>query len=416
MKTKFYIPVLSLSILLWSSVLFSQSVTLEKVITPVGFDISQKLSDIPPVTPGYLDQTWKEKVIPNKEGFLEEFNTEATWKGPDPVLQSSIMKAATATPVIGQNFSGLSNTSGVAPPDTQGDVGPNHYFQMVNLSFQIWNKTGTSVYGPALSSTLWSGFTGPWTGTNDGDPIVLYDQAADRWIATQFSLPNYPSGPFYELVAVSQTGDPTGAWYRYAFEFANMPDYPKFGVWPDGYYMTINQFKASRLTFAGAAVCVFERSLMLNGNPNARMLFFNLGTLYGSLLPADADGSTQPVSGTPNYLANLGTNSLRIWEAKINWTTTNLSTVSLVKTLATQSYSYSGITINQPGTSQTLDPLASRLMYRLQYRNFGSYEVMLTNHSVNANGTGRAGVRWYELRNYGSGWNIHQQGTFAPGR
>lgn len=414
MKTKFYIPVLSLSILLWSSVLFSQTVTLEKVITPVGFDISQKLSDIPPVTPGYLDQTWKEKVIPNKEGFLEEFKTEATWKGPDPVLQSSMMKAASATAMIGQNFSGLSNTSGVAPPDTQGDVGPNNYFQMVNLSFQIWDKSGNSLYGPALSSTLWSGFTGPWTGTNDGDPIVLYDQIADRWIATQFSLPNYPAGPFYELVAVSQTGDPTGSWYRYAFEFANMPDYPKFGVWPDGYYMTINQFKATSLFFTGAAVCVLERSQMLSGNSGARMLLFNLGTTYGSLLPADADGSTQPAAGKPNYLANLGTNSLRIWEAKINWTTTSLSSVSLVKTLTTQSYSYSGITINQLGVSQTLDPLASRLMYRLQYRNFGSYEVMLTNHSVNANGTGRAGVRWYELRNYGSGWNIYQQGTFAP--
>jgi len=414
MKTNFYIPVLSLSILLWSSVLFSQTVTLEKIITPVGFDVSQKLSDIKPIVPGYLDQTWKEKVIPNKEGFLEEFNTEAAWKGPDPVLQSSIMKAAAAIPVIGQNFSGLSNTSSVAPPDTQGDVGPNHYFQMVNLSFQIWDKSGNSVYGPALSSTLWNGFTGPWTGTNNGDPIVLYDQAADRWIATQFSLPNYPSGPFYELVAISQTPDPKGAWYRYAFEFTNMPDYPKFGVWPDGYYLTINQFRSGSLLFSGAAVCVLERSQMLIGNSNARMLFFNLGTSYGSLLPADADGITQPAAGKPNYLANLGTNSLRIWEAKINWTTTSLSTVSLVKTLTTQSYSYSGITINQPGTSQTLDPLASRLMYRLQYRNFGSYEVLLTNHSVNANGTGRAGVRWYELRNYGSGWNIHQQGTFAP--
>ena len=414
MKTKLYIPVLSLLLLLWSTELFSQTATLEKIITPVGFDISQKLSDIPPITPGYLDQTWKEKVIPNKEGFLEEFNTEATWKGPDPVLQSSIVKAAAASVVLGPNFSGLSNTSGVAPPDTQGDVGPNHYFQMVNLSFQIWNKSGTSLYGPALSSTLWSGFTGPWTGTNNGDPIVLYDQAADRWIATQFSLPNYPSGPFYELVAISQTPDPTGAWYRYAFEFINMPDYPKFGVWPDGYYLTVNQFKSGSLGFVGAAVCVLERSLMLSGNSSARMLFFNLGIAYGSLLPADVDGSIQPAAGKPNYLANLGTNSLRIWEAKINWTTTSLSSVSLVKTLTTQSYSYSGITINQPGTSQTLDPLASRLMYRLQYRNFGTYEVMLTNHSVNANGTGRAGVRWYELRNYGSGWTIHQQGTFAP--
>jgi hypothetical protein len=108
------------------------------------------------------------------------------------------------------------------------------------------------------------------------------------------------------------------------------------------------------------------------------------------------------------------TNALRIWEASIDWTNSNNSSVNLVQTLSTNSYSYSGISINQPGTSQTLDALASRLMYRLQYRNFGSYEVMLTNHTVNADGNGQAGVRWYEMRNSGSGWYIYQQGTFAP--
>jgi len=235
MKTKLYSSALCLVLLLWSGSLFSQTVTPEKVITPIGFDISQKLIDITPIPPGYVDQTWKEKVIPNKEGFLEEFNTEAAWKGPDPVLQD-YTNTSRSTATIIKNFSGQSNTSGVAPPDTDGDVGISHYMQMVNLSFQIWDKNGNSLYGPALSSTLWNGFTGPWTGTNDGDPIVLYDQYADRWIATQFSLPEYPSGPFYELVAVSTTGDPTGSWYRYAYEFTNMPDYPKFGVWPDGYY------------------------------------------------------------------------------------------------------------------------------------------------------------------------------------
>ncbi|MBW6492234.1 MAG: PKD domain-containing protein [Lentimicrobium sp.] len=412
MRVKFYITMLASVLFIWAVTTTAQTVRPEKSITPIGFDISPRLSEIAPIPPGYVDRTWKEKVIPNKDGFLEEFKTESAWTGPDPVLQDySSGDRSTAT--IGKNFSGLSNSSGVAPPDTQGDVGPNHYMQMVNLSFRIWDKNGNSLYGPALSSTLWSGFTGPWTGTNNGDPIVLYDEYADRWIASQFSLPNYPSGPFYELVAVSQTGDPTGAWYRYAYEFANMPDYPKFGVWPDGYYFTINQFAPRSLSFAGAGVCVLDRSAMISGNANAQMLFFNLGTSYGSLLPADADGPTQP-TGKPNYLANIGANTLRIWEADIDWANTGNSSVSLVKTLTTQSFSYSGIVINQPGTSQTLDPLDSRLMYRLQYRNFGSYEVMLTNHSVNANGTGRAGVRWYELRNYGSGWSIYQQGTFAP--
>lgn len=413
MKVKFYISALSVTFLLFSGLSFSQSVNPEKVIYPIGYDLSPKLIDIPPKPPAYLDREWKEKVIPNKDGFLEEFNVESSWKYPDPVLQDNISGSRTTATVI-KSFSGMMNQSGVAPPDTDGDVSPTHYMQMVNLSFQIWGKNGNVLYGPALSSTLWDGFIGPWTGTNDGDPIVLYDQYADRWIATQFSLPDYPSGPFYELVAVSKTSDPTGAWYRYAYEFSNMPDYPKFGVWPDGYYFTINQFAPPRLNFAGPAVCVLDRAAMVSGNPEASMLFFNLGTSYGSLLPADVDGATLPPAGSPNYLADLGTNSLRIWAATINWANPGNSTVSLVQTLATQSYSYSGITINQPGTSQTLDPLASRLMYRLQYRNFGNYATMVTNHTVNADGYGQAGVRWYELRNYGSGWSIYQQGTYAP--
>lgn len=413
MKVKLYISSLSILLIFWSAALFSQTATVEMVKTPVGFDISKKLIDVEPIKPGYIDRSWKEKAIPNKDGFLEEFKVVAAWTGPDPVLQDQETGSRAAATII-ENFNGMLNGSGVAPPDTDGDVGPNHYIQMVNLSFQIFDKSGNSIYGPALSSTLWDGFNGPWTGFNDGDPIVLYDEYADRWIATQFSLPNYPSGPFYELVAVSTSPDPTGTWYQYAYEFANMPDYPKFGVWPDGYYFTINQFKPPRLSFAGAAVCVLNRTAMITGVPDSGMQFFNLGTSYGSLLPADVDGSTLPEAETPNYLANMGTNALRIWKADIDWTTPSNSAVSLISTLSTQSFSYSGITINQPGTSQTLDPLATRLMYRLQYRNFGSYEVMLTNHTVNANGAGQAGVRWYELRNTGNGWSIYQQGTYAP--
>ncbi|NOR85977.1 MAG: PKD domain-containing protein, partial [Bacteroidales bacterium] len=414
MRSKIYLSTGFLLLFLWSITnVYAQAVSPEKIVKPVGFDKSKKLSDVTVIPPAYRDRSWKEKVIPNKDGFLEEFNLPAALTGVDPAIQD-YMSGNKSSATVGQNFAGQINMSGIAPPDTDGDVGPNHYMQMVNLAFQIWDKNGNSLYGPADGSTLWDGFTGPWTGTNDGDPIVLYDEYADRWIASQFSLPNYPSGPFYELIAVSETGDPTGAWYRYAYEFSNMPDYPKFGVWNDGYYFTINQFAPPSLNFAGAAVCVLDRDAMIAGDPNAEMLFFNLGTSYGSLLPADADGATPPDAGTPNYLMNMGTNSLRVWEANIDWANTSNSSVNLVNTIATQSYSYSGITINQPGTSQTLDALSTRLMYRVQYRNFGTYEVMLTNHSVNADGSGQAGVRWYELRNSGSGWSMYQQGTFAP--
>ena len=173
----------------------------------------------------------------------------------DPVLQDSFGSAPTlniATPL--QNFEGVNNVNGVLPPDTNGDVGPNHYVQWVNLSFAIYSKTGTLLYGPAAGNTLWSGFGGACQTSNNGDPIVQYDHLADRWMMSQFALPNYPNGPFYQCIAVSQTGDPTGSWYRYQFQISatKLNDYPHFGVWSDGYYMSINQFVGN--TWAGAEI------------------------------------------------------------------------------------------------------------------------------------------------------------------
>ncbi len=391
---------------------FAQTFRPEKVVKAIYFDKSQALRDIPVIVPEKQDRSWKEGVVKNKMGFHDNFKKVAWWQGPDPVLQDYI-PADRSNPIIGQNHDGVSNLSGVAPPDTDGDVGLNHYFQMINLAFAIWDKSGNLLYGPADNSTLWDGFNGPWTGTNNGDPVVLYDEYADRWMASQFALPNYPNGPYYELVAVSQTGDPTGAWYRYAYEFSDMPDYPKFGIWPDGYYFTINQF-ANGSSWAGAGVCVLDRDAMIAGDPDAEMQFFDLGTSYGSLLPADCDGATLPPTGTSDYFLELNTNSLRVFHADIDWNNTSNSSVTVSQNLTTQSFSYSNITIEQPGTSQELMALSDRLMYRLQYRNFGSYQVMLANHTVNADGNGQAGVRWYELRNYGSGWSIYQQGTYAP--
>jgi PKD repeat protein/cation transport regulator ChaC len=153
---------------------------------------------------------------------------------------------------------------------------------------------------------------------------------------------------------------------------------------------------------------------MIAGNATAEMQFFDLGTSYGSLLPADCDGATLPPAGSPAYFTELNSNSLRIFQAQIDWDNSSNSSVTVLQNLTTQPFSTSNINIQQPGTSQTLMDLSDRLMYRLQYRNFGSYQVMLTNHTVNANGNGQAGVRWYELRNYGSGWSIYQQGTYAP--
>ncbi|MCW8804567.1 MAG: hypothetical protein OQK57_09225, partial [Ignavibacteriaceae bacterium] len=201
-------------------------------------DTSPPLREIPeaPLTQSH----WQDGLVPLftiPPRFEDQYQT-------DPVLQETM--GARSDGFVFQTWDGIPSNFTAAPPDNNGDVGPNHYFETVNSRFQIWNKTGTSLLGPLNLGTIWAGFPGPWSSSlNDGDPIVLYDEAADRWFIAQFSLPNYPSGPSYIIVAVSQTGDPTGSWNRYGFTYSyGIPDYPKFGVWPDGYYMSANAFSS----------------------------------------------------------------------------------------------------------------------------------------------------------------------------
>jgi PKD repeat protein len=383
-----------------------------KVIKPAHFDISKKLSEIEPIPPGQRDRSWKNNIVKNYDNFLDEFKNEPEVFVADPALQNSTK--GLGTPTITKNFPGVSNLSGIAPPDTDGDVGPNHYFQMINLAFCIWDKDGNQLMSPADNQTLWEGFDNgqPFDNANDGDPIVLYDEYSDRWIATQFAY-STNNGKSYELIALSATADPLGEWYRYAYEFDYLPDYPKFGIWPDGYYFSINQFDDG--DWIGGGICAVDRDAMLAGDPDAEMVFFDMGSSYGSLLPADVDGEMLPPEGAPQYFLSMGSSHLKLWEVDIDWDNTANSTTTYKGVLETEYFTTNDIAIKQPGTSQELASLSGRLMYRLQYRNFGDYEVMVTNHTVKVDDNGRAGVRWYELRKYPEGeWEIYQQGTYAP--
>ncbi len=386
------------------------------VVFPSRTDTSMNLRDIPTNPPDMQGRVLPRKMLPNRVGSQGP-------AGPDPVQQESTGPAA---PANGANFEGINNVDGVLPPDTVGEVGPNHYVQMVNLSFAIWDRSGSLLYGPASSNTLWSGFGGPCESTNDGDPVVLYDHLADRWMMSQFALPSFPIGPFYECIAVSQTGDPTGAWYRYEYRMGNkMNDYPKFGVWPDGYYMTMNQFNQGSLSWGGQGVAVFDRTKMLNGQ-SAKMVYFDLYKMdpnLGGMLPADLDGPAPP-AGTPNYFSQFDDDAwgyspdqLQIWQFHTDWSNPRNATFTHVVDLPTAAFDsnlcgYDRNCIPQPGGTN-VDAISDRLMYRLQYRDFGDHQSIVLNHSVNV-GSDRAGVRWYELRNSGGGWNIHQQGTYAP--
>ena len=345
----------------------------------------------------------------------------------DPHVQSSI--GSVAAPATSSNFDGVGNgfsgpqgtfTVSSAPPDTNGAVGPQDYVQTVNSDFAVFNKdpgrgaVGSVRYGPVAINTLWSGFGGLCQTDNDGDPTVVYDGIANRWVIAQFAVTG-ASTTFLQCVAVSTTSDPTGSYYRYSFSYSNFPDYPKMGVWSDAYYETYNLFNAAGTSFLGAEVCAFNRAQMITGAA-ATQQCFTTSTAYGGLLPASLDGATQPPAGAPNYVVSLDTTtSLAFWKFHVDWTTPGNSTFTGPSSIAVASYAQAcggGTCIPQSGTTNQLDSLADRAMYRLAYRNFGSYESLVVDHAVTVGST--AGMRWYEIRSPNTTPTLYQSGTYSP--
>ncbi|MFN8182991.1 MAG: fibronectin type III domain-containing protein [Candidatus Nanopelagicales bacterium] len=322
-----------------------------------------------------------------------------------PVMPTDTGPApGTEMPALAGSFDGLSNIAGYNPPDTVGDVGPNHYVQMTNVYMQIWNKSGTSLVPPTANNTIWTG-TGECGTTNDGDPIVLHDQFADRWLVSQFSV---GGTGYHECIAVSTTADPTGSWYRYQIDYTDFPDYPKFGVWPDGYYVTYNMF--DNVGFTGAKTCALDRSKMLAGLPTTQVCFDRAEEW--SQLPSDADGSTPPPAGSPNYVLSehwSDNDKLTMYKFHVDWTTPGNSTYTGPTYLPVAPYTGAcwlgvdrGRCVPQPGTSQRLESLGGRTMFRLAYRNYGDHESLVTNHTVAMDGnvglTSQTGIGWYEIR------------------
>ncbi len=405
----------------------SQKVVLEPTQATKAFyhDKSRALRDMDIKDPSTVKNTWPAGIIKNnfvKRKFVKgaENKTSKT----DRAIQR-FMGTRSVNQNLGVNFDGMSKSEagGATPPDPSGDVGPEHYFQMLNLAMEVYDKSGNSVYGPTANNTLFDGWDDgqPWDNTNDGDPIVLYDDQADRWMVSHFSLPSW-FGPYYMLIAYSVTNDPLGSYYRYAYQFNDLPDYPKFGIWPDGLYLTLNSNSNN--------ASVFQRDSMLVGN-NAEMVSFSIpdypGSGFKSALAADCDG-TFPALGTPNYIiyynddawGNYPTDHLRIWEFETDWANTSNSTLSMQNTLVTEpfdsNFGSGWSNISQPGP-QKIDAIAQAMMYRVQYREFPAHSSMVCNYVVDTDGNDHAGIRWYELRKdtaAASSWYIYQQGTYAP--
>jgi hypothetical protein len=317
--------------------------------------------------------------------------------------------------------------TGPDPPDTNGAVGPNNYIQTVNAEFAIYDKSGNLLAGPTNINQIWiaAGTGDACQLNNNGDPIVVYDQIADRWLLSQFVA--YSN----ECIAISKTANPvSGGWYLYNFpcpSACNNLDYPKFGLWPDGYYM------GSNALYGGGHAWAFDRTNMLLGNPATAQRF---ATPTQFMLPSDLKGSTLPASGAPNIFVRQidgaefgGADRLQMDAFHVDWTTPASSTFTALPDLNTAAFDsnicgfgFRNSCIPEPAGGPIVDSIRSVPMYPLMYRNFGTYETLTVAHDECLNGScssgitapARVGVRWYELRNTGSGWSIYQQGDYSP--
>jgi hypothetical protein len=378
-----------------------------EAVTP---GISVAVRDLPPLAEGLptLDREINPRQNPTS---LLQGDIPHVYEGIDPLVAHSINGGQ--TPPLDFDFEATGNPTGCggcSPPDINGDVGPNHYVHMVNATkVAIYDKTGTLIDGPFDLGTLWT--SGNCTG-NAGDPIVLYDPLADRWLLSQFASPSHM------CVAISQTSDPTGSYYTYTFDVGSFPDYFKFGVWPDGYYMAANEG-----TYTAYA---FDRVKMLAGQAATFQKFTGGENFY---LPSDVDGPTPPPAGAPNLFYTYkddsfhgGTDRLELLEFDVDWVTPANSTFTLVESPAIASYTYTPCgffnfnCIRQLGTTQRFDAVGEWPLFRFPYRNFGSHQA-LVGVFVIGGGLGEEGgaLRWFELRNSGSGWTLYQEGTFDPG-
>ncbi len=377
---------------------------------------------LPQIGPVIKDRVRPE---PEKPGSAAREQTGGSGPVVDPVAQTSFGTAAMPAPL--QSFAGLDkqNWGDGWPPDTNGDVGPVYYIQTVNTSIGIYTKT-TGMRAAAFTFDAFFAGTGtPCDTANQGDPVVVYDAQADRWIITDFAWSDALNGPYYECIAVSQTSDPvSGGWYQYGFIANNnyLADYPKWGVWPDAYYMSANLFDCTdstcnNSTWQGVQVYAFNRTTLLAGQP-LTVVFFNLSAAsnYGNLLPGNLRGA-HPPAGSPDYFVSADENwvgskdVVHIWKFHVDWNTTANSTFTGPTDLVAASFVMPTGSVPELN-GEMVDSLGDRLMMQLQYRNISGTEALWVNHTVDSGGV--MGIRWYELRDLSTTPTIYQQGTYQP--
>lgn len=378
--------------------------------------VSQPLKDFPIIVPTHNNDPQNFKYGNNEMRYPKKFNQNALPLNGEEKAQRDF--GGIHSYALEENFDGTSitETQGFVPPDPTGAVGPNHYVHAVNSAFKIFDKSGNVLAGPSNLGTLWPG------NVNDGDPIILYDQLADRWFISQFNTSNNGL-----MIAVSTTPDPTGTYNTWEYPLDSFPDYPHYTIWHDAYYMTAN--KSANNTFA------LDRQALIDGDANPAIVGFtlpgiipNTNTVF-SPEPANLLGGSYDAN-TPGYIVYLQDDGwsgaitedhLKIWEIDMDWVTTSNSTVSSVPLqLPTVPFEstfapFGTGDVAQPGTTQKIDMIGGVISYMVNYRKFAGHNSMIVTFNVDVDGSDTSGIRWFELRNDSSNpWSIYQEGTYAP--
>jgi hypothetical protein len=326
-------------------------------------------------------------------------------------------------PAPGNVFEGLDrfNWGAGSPPDTNGDVGPNNYIQTVNTSIGVYRKSDGFQEAAFTFDTFMSqgSFGNLCDNHNFGDPVVLYDTFEDRWIISDFAFLTDVSGnvlaPTFQCIAASMTGNPvTGGWNFYSIQISDsLDDYPKFGIWPDGLYMSANLFSyGAGSAFQGVRVWAFNKAQMYAGAPSVQSVSFNAPAADFTIIPSNARLQTgTPPPGTPNYFLSTWnfTNALSIYKFHVDWNRISLSTFTGpdIPIAATSWPNANVANVAQPGTATLLDALQIRAMVQNQYTNISGAESLWATHTVRrGNTTGFAAPRWYQVNVTG--------GTVAP--
>ncbi len=354
---------------------------------PIRFAISPPMFAVPQSLPS-------EELV---EHEVRSINRNLGPGGEDGALQTEFGPLLNGTQGI--DFEGI-GVNGGEPSDSNMAVGPNHIVEIVNSEWAVYDKTGHIAAGfPKSLGSIWASMGGACAG-EQGDPIVQYDRLADRWFLSQIGS---ESAPYSLCQAVSKTNDPTGAYSLYEYSFGNnFPDYPHYSVWPTASnpaYLQMAHLFLNLQSFVGTAACAYDRTAMLAGKANPVQICFTIAN-DGGFQPSDLDGATAPPDGSPGYFITFETTSLHQFQLTPNFANPSASTFTGPINIPVSSFSPAcggtgGTCVPQKGTTQQLDTLGDRMMYRLAYRNFGDHEALVVNHAVTmARASLRAGMKF----------------------